>query len=163
MKSIRILSIIALLSGWAHAVLADAPGHIKLQTIGMQMKVTVGKDGKQQTHLVPADHVLPGTEVVWTINYEIVGNEPVTNAAITDPIPQNMVYVAGSAAGDNTDITFSVDGGKTWGKPETLQVKNADGTSRIALVKDYTTIQWVVRGKLAPGAKGTLTFDAVLQ
>lgn len=163
MKSIRMFLIVALLSGWAHAVLADQPGHLKLQTVGFQLKTTVGKDGKQHTDRVPADHVLPGTEVIWNINYEVVGNEAIADAVISDPIPQNMVYVVGSAAGDNADITFSVDGGKTWGASEKLQVKNADGTSREALAKDYTDIRWVLKGKLAPGAKGTVTFHAVLQ
>jgi hypothetical protein len=82
---------------------------------------------------------------------------------ITDPIPQDMMYVANSAAGESADITFSVDGGKTWGKPETLQVKNADGTMRVASPKDYTDIRWILKGKLAPGAKGTVTFHATLQ
>ena len=163
MKSIRIIVSIALLSGWAHIALADQPGHIKLQTVGLQEKVSVAKDGSKHVDIVPADHVLPGTEVIWNVNYEIVGSTPVTNAVITDPIPQNMVYVAGSASGDKSDITFSVDGGKTWDAADKLQVKNADGTTRVALPKDYTAIRWVLTGTLAPGAKGTVTFHAVLQ
>ena len=163
MKSIRVFVSIALLSGWAATVLADQPGHIKLQTVGLQEKVTVAKDGTKHTDIVPADHVLPGTEVIWNVNYEIVGTTPVTNAVITDPIPQNMVYVAGSAAGDKSDITFSVDGGKTWATADKLQVKNPDGSLRVALPKDYTAIRWILQGTLAPGAKGTVTFHAVLQ
>lgn len=163
MKSIRVFLSIALLSGWAVTALADQPGHIKLQTVALQEKVTVEKDGSKHTDIVPAGRVLPGTEVIWNVNYEIVGTSPVTNAVITDPIPQNMVYVAGSASGDKSDITFSVDGGKTWGTADSLQVKNADGTSRVALPKDYTTIRWILKGSLAPGAKGTVTFHAVLQ
>jgi uncharacterized repeat protein (TIGR01451 family) len=163
MKSIRVLVSIALLSGWASIVLADQQGHIKLQTVGFQEKVTVAKDGSKHTDIVPADHVLPGTEVIWNVNYEIVGTGTVTDTVITDPVPQNMVYVAGSAAGDNVDIAFSVDGGKTWGKPETLQVKAADGTLRDATPKDYTAIRWILKGTLAPGAKGTVTFHATLQ
>jgi uncharacterized repeat protein (TIGR01451 family) len=164
MKSIRVLVSIALLSGWASIVLAaDQQGHVKLQTVGFQEKVTVAKDGSKHTDLVPVDHVLPGTEVTWDVKYEIIGTGSVTDTVITDPIPQNMVYVAGSAAGDNADITFSVDGGKTWGKPETLQVKDADGTLRGALPKDYTAIRWILKSTLAPGAKGTVTFHATLQ
>jgi uncharacterized repeat protein (TIGR01451 family) len=163
MKSIRMFLSIALLSGWALTVQAAPPGHIKLQTVGLQEKVTVAKDGSKHTDIVPADHVLPGTEVIWNINYEISGTEPVTNAVIVDPVPQNMAYVAGSASGDKADIMFSVDGGKTWDVPEKLQVKNPDGTLRVALPKDYTAIRWILTSKLAPGAKGTVTFHAVLQ
>lgn len=163
MKSIRMFLIIALLSGWAHAVLADQPGHIKLQAVGLQEKVTVEKDGSKHTDIVPADHVLPGTEVIWNLNYEIIGNDPVTNAVIVDPIPAHMDYVMGSASGDKATVTFSVDGGKTFDAPEKLQVKNADGTLRDALPKDYTTVRWIINGTLAPGAKGTVTFHAILQ
>ena len=163
MKSIRMYIITALLSGWAFAAMAIQPGHIKLQTLAFQEKVTVAKDGSKHTDIVPANHVLPGTEVIWNINYEIIGKVPVTDAVITDPIPKNMVYVMGSASGDRAGITFSVDGGKTFAAPEDLQVKNADGTLRDALPKDYTTIRWVIKGKLAPGAKGTVMFHATLQ
>lgn len=60
-------------------------------------------------------------------------------------------------------ITFSIDGGKTWGKPEELRIKNADGTTTDALPRDYTNIRWVLNGKLAPGAQGTVSFHAILQ
>jgi uncharacterized repeat protein (TIGR01451 family) len=163
MKSIRMAISIALLSGWALSALADQPGHIKLQTLGFQEKVTVDKDGTKHTDVVPVGRVLPGTEVIWNVNYEIIGNQPVTDAVITDPIPQHMDYVDGTAAGDKAEITFSVDGGKTWGKPETLQVKNADGTMHAAAPKDYTDIRWIIKGTLASGAKGTVTFRATLQ
>ncbi|HSN18449.1 MAG TPA: hypothetical protein VLV87_09570 [Gammaproteobacteria bacterium] len=163
MKSIRIAISIALLSGWAFSALAAQPGYLKLQTVGFQEKVTVDKDGTKHTDIVPADHVLPGTEVIWKINYEIIGNQPVTDAVITDPIPQHMQYVAGSAAGDRADITFSVDGGNTFATPDKLQVKNPDGSVRTALPKDYTTVRWVLKGTLSPGAKGTVTFHAILQ
>ena len=162
MKSIRIISI-ALLSGWALTALADQPGHIKLQTLGFQEKVTVAKDGTKHTDIVPADHVLPGTEVIWNINYEIIGNQPVTDAVITDPVPQNMEYVAGSAVGEKAEITYSVDGGKTFDAPEKLQVRNPDGSMRTALPKEYTTVRWVLKGTLPSGAKGTVTFHAILQ
>jgi uncharacterized repeat protein (TIGR01451 family) len=162
MKSIRMPLTIALLSGWALTVLADQPGHISLQTVALQEKVTVAKDGSKHVDIVPAGRVLPGTEVIWNINYQIIGSDPVTDEVIIDPVPANMTYVEGSASGDNTNITFSVDGGKTWGTPDKLQIKNADGTVRDALPKDYTTIRWVVKGTLKPGAKGIVTFHATL-
>ena len=162
MKSIRIAISIALLSGWALSALADQPG-LKLQTQGFQEKVTVDKDGTKHTDIVPADHVLPGVEVIWNINYEVIGTQPISNAVIIDPVPKNMEYVAGSAAGDKAEITFSVDGGKTFAAPDQLQVKNPDGSTRTALPKDYTTVRWVLKGKLPVGTKGTVTFHAILQ
>ena len=163
MKSIRIAISIALLSGWALSALADQPGQIKLQTQGFQEKVTVAKDGTKHTDIVPADHVLPGTEVIWNINYQIIGNQPVTDEVITDPVPQHMEYVAGSATGEKAEITFSVDGGQSFNTPDKLQVKNPDGSTRTALPKEYNVVRWVLKGTLQPGAKGTVTFHAILQ
>jgi len=164
MKSIRIAISFALLSGWAlSAPAADQPGHVKLQAVGYYQKVTVDKDGTKHTQTVPVDHVLPGTDVTWDINYEIIGNQPVTDAEITDPVPVHMDYVAGSAAGDDAEVTFSVDGGKSFATPDKLQVKDADGTLRTASPKDYNVIRWVVKGTLQPGAKGTVSFHAVVQ
>lgn len=163
MKSLYAFILVGLLFIGAPVWAAPQQGHISLQTVGTQIKVTVGKDGKQERQLEPANHVLPGTEVIWTINYKIVGGQPVTNAEITDPIPAHMVYVADSASGADTDISFSVDGGKTWGKAGELQIKSADGTTTTALPKDYTNIRWIVRGRLAPGAKGSVSYHAILQ
>ena len=164
MKSIRIAISFALLSGWAlSAPAADQPGHVKLQAVGYYQKVTVAKDGTKHTETVPADHVQPGTDVTWDINYEILGNQPVTDAVITDAVPANMDYVSGSAESNKADVTFSVDGGQTFSTPDKLQVKNADGTLRAASAKDYNVIRWVLKGTLQPGAKGTLSFHAVLQ
>lgn len=164
MKSIRIAISFALLSGWAlSASAADQPGHVKLQAVGYYQKVTVAKDGTKHTETVPVDHVLPGTDVTWNINYEIIGNQPVTDAVITDPVPANMDYVGGSATSDKAELSFSVDHGQTFGTPDKLQVKNADGSLRTATPKDYNVIRWVLKGTLQPGAKGTLSFHAVVQ
>lgn len=163
MKSLYAFVLVGLLCIGAPTLAAAQQGHISLQTVGTQIKVIIGKDGKQERQLEPANHVLPGTEVIWTINYEIVGGQPVTNAEITDPIPAHMVYVADSASGANTDISFSVDGGRTWGKAGELQVKGANGTSVSALPKDYTNIRWIVKGRLTPGAKGSVSYHAILQ
>jgi hypothetical protein len=82
---------------------------------------------------------------------------------VTDPIPADVTYVAGSVQGANTVATFSVDGGKTWGTPAALTVKNADGSSRGAQPTDYTTIRWVIQGALTPGSKGSVSFHAVVK
>lgn len=165
MKSIRIALSIALLSGWALSALADQPGHLKFQEQEFQEKVTVAKDGTKHIDIVPADHVLPGTEVLWNINYEVIGKEPVDpNANFTAPISPYTVYVAGSATNDaKVQALFSVDGGKTFAPPDKLQVKNADGSMRAALPKDYNAIRWVFKDALQPGTKGTVTFHAILQ
>lgn len=148
----------------AVAAQAAEPGSIKLQTIAQQEKVTVGKDGVKHTEIVPAGRVLPGVEVIYTIKYTNVGKKPAENVVVNDPIPEHMTYVDGSATGDNTAISYSVDGGKHWSAMiETLEIDNGNGTTRSATARDVTDIRWVVKGKLAPGATGQVSFHAVLQ
>jgi uncharacterized repeat protein (TIGR01451 family) len=143
---------------------APASGSIELQTVAQQQKVTVDKDGTKHTEMVPAARVLPGTEVLYTVNYSNTGAKPANAVVVNDPVPVHMSYVAGSAMGDNTTISFSVDGGKTWASSlDTLTVKNPDNTTRPATEKDCTNIRWVVNGNVAAGGKGSVSFRAVLQ
>jgi uncharacterized repeat protein (TIGR01451 family) len=164
MKSIFVfvLSTLALVVGGT--AYADAPaGSMKLQTVVQQIHVTTDKDGKSHSEVVPAGHVLPGVEVIYTINYEYLGTQPATDVVVTDPIPAQVTYVAGSVQGADTVASFSVDGGKTWGSPASLTVKNADGSTRSAQPADYTTIRWVIQGSLKLGDKGSVSFHAVVK
>jgi uncharacterized repeat protein (TIGR01451 family) len=165
MKSIRapLFLLFGLLTALAVQA-APANGSIELQSIAQQQKVTVDKDGTKHIEMVPAARVVPGTEVLYTINYRNVGAKPADNVVVDDPVPAHMSYIADSAIGDNTTISYSVDGGKTWGSSlAQLSAKNADGSTRPATEKDCTNVRWVVNGKVAPGAKGSVSFRAVLQ
>jgi uncharacterized repeat protein (TIGR01451 family) len=164
MKPIRIpLLSLGLLAAFALQA-APVNGSIELQSVATQQKVTVETDGSKHTETVPAARVVPGTEVTYTINYRNVGAKPADDVVINNPVPGHMDYVADSATGANTAISYSADGGKTWaGTLAQLSVKNADGSTRPATEKDCTHIRWVVNGKVAPGANGSVSFRAVLQ
>lgn len=161
--SIITSGIAAIAMLFAGAASAADPGSISLKATDQQVKVTTDDKGVKHTTLIPAGKVLPGTEVVFTIEYSNVGKKPANDVVITDPIPEHMVYVADSAEGKGMDITYSIDGGKTWGNPDQLNVRDADGTTHTALPKDYNAIRWVLKGALAVGGKGSVSFHAVLQ
>lgn len=164
MKMFRLPLFAVAILLFAVAAQAAEPGSIKLQTIAQQEKVTVGKDGVKHTEIVPAGRVLPGVEVIYTIKYTNVGKKPADSVTVNDPIPEHMTYVDGSATGADTAISYSVDGGKHWSAMiETLEIDNGNGTTRSATARDVTDIRWVVKGKLAPGATGQVSFRAVLQ
>ena len=67
----------------------------------------------------------------------------------------------GCVIGPGTVIEFSVDGGKSWGAPDALQVSDASGT-RPAEAGDFTHVRWVIKNELAAGAHGVVRFTAVL-
>jgi uncharacterized repeat protein (TIGR01451 family) len=112
---------------------------------------------------MPLDKAPPGTEVIYTTTFTNNGSKLANNIAITNPVPQNTTYVGASAFGDNTDVTFSIDGGKTYAAADKLRVKTPEGRERAALPTDYTHIRWTYRGDLAPAKTGTAGFRAVIR
>lgn len=155
-----LLGMLAL-AGTAHA---QSRGSIELTNAATQAKTVTAADGTKTTTMVPVGRVTPGTEVTYTITYRNVGKKPVNSVVVHDPVPAHMNYVAASAEGANTTISYSVDGGKTWADSlDKLQVKNADGSTHVATAADCTTLRWVVNSQIAPGAKGSVSFRAKLQ
>jgi len=109
-----------------------------------EKEVTVNKVKK----MVAANAVDPGDVIFYTLSYVNSGDEAATNAVMDDPIPKGTVYLAGSAFGKDAEITFSIDGGKTFKKPSllTYDIKNRDGSleKRTASPEQYTHIRWTV-------------------
>ena len=74
-----------------------------------------------------------------------------------------VIYREGSAQGAGATVTFSVDGGKTYDVPAKLFVFDGSGRRYAARPRDYTHIRWTFKAPLLPGAKGDVSFRAVLQ
>lgn len=138
-------------------------GTIKLEHRAEQWESVTDDNGIEQTRLVEAARVLPGEEVLFTVTYINVGDEAAEDVVITNPVPDHMFYVNNSATGDNTSITYSVDGGETFGAPQDLLITDALGAERPAAAKDYSHIRWVVDGGVTAGASGTVQFTAVVE
>jgi uncharacterized repeat protein (TIGR01451 family) len=107
--------------------------------------------------------VVPGNIVIFTTRYVNTGKEPASNVTIMNPVPEHMSYIDKSVEGKGARIDFSVDGGKTYGQPDKLTVKDGQGKVRPALPKDYTHIRWVLSTPLAPGGTGSVSFRAQLK
>jgi uncharacterized repeat protein (TIGR01451 family) len=111
----------------------------------------------------PAALAAPGTQVIYTTTFTNESNKPAGNVAVSNPIPADTRYVDGSAVGENTAITYSVDGGKSYATPDKLKVKTAEGKERAALAADYTHIRWAYNGALAPEKTGSAGFRVVIK
>jgi uncharacterized repeat protein (TIGR01451 family) len=164
MKSLKLvvlaLSLVVLTVG--QSALAAKKGSIELRTEVQKIALVKDKQGKQVRKAVPAGKVTPGDELVYTIYFKNVGKEPVGDIVIKDPVPEHTVYKDGTAFGAGTDITFSVDGGKTYATPSKLMVSDKSGKRR-AKASEYTNIRWVFKPKLAPGKQGVVHFRAILK
>jgi uncharacterized repeat protein (TIGR01451 family) len=155
---------LALAIGVADAAISQAQkaGAVLIKTTA-ELERKGMQDGKEVVRLVAADRVVPGDEVIYTVEVRNAGAKPADNVAVTNPIPEHMVYVADSAVGPGTDVSYSVDGGFSYGKPEALSVKGEDGKSRAASAADYTHIRWVLKGALKANSTAYARFRAVLK
>jgi len=141
---------------------AQAQAHLDVQTTVHKQEVIVNEAGESETRLVPADVVVPGESVFYTITFTNVSDEPADNVVITNPIAADLMYVDGSAFGPGMEIEFSIDGGTTFAAADELNVTE-DGDVRKATAADFTHVRWVMQNDLAAGAQGTARFAAVLE
>jgi uncharacterized repeat protein (TIGR01451 family) len=153
------------LASLAAAQQTDEParGNLQVSTIVEKIVQVTRESGDEKPELVPVDVGITGDAVVYTIAFENTTSRAVDNVRITNPIPRRMRYIEGSAFGPGADVLYSVDGGKTYGKPSELVVATEDGTSHIAAAIDYTHIRWVLKAPLDAGAKGFARFRAVVR
>lgn len=119
--------------------------------------------GRLVVRRIPAEKVLPGSRVIYTIHYSNTGNLPAERVAITNPIPEHMRYQAESAFGFKAAVTFSIDGGKTFDRPDKLFILDQTGKSLPANAADYTHIRWTLEQSIAPQATGQVGFMAALE
>lgn len=144
------------------AFTAAAQSHIDVQTTVQKEVVFLNDTGEEEKRLVPAEKVLPGETVYYTITFTNTSDEVADNVVVTNPIAEELMYLDGSAFGPGMDIVFSVDGGETFATADELNVTE-NGETRTAEAKDFTHVRWVMQNDLAAGAQGTARFAAVLE
>ncbi len=147
MKPLIHLSAILLLALFSRTLLAE----IALTTVAETEVTEVSAQGKKIVKRVPAESVVPGSEVIYTITAKNTGSEPADNIVVTNPVPAQTVYVEGSAFGAGSKIAFSVDGGKSYATAGSLKVRDASGKARAATTEDYTHVRWTLTFSLKPG------------
>ena len=142
---------------------AWAEDTIRLTSMARQEVVETDAAGNRQVKRVAARQVVPGDEVIYVIEFENTGAEAAENIVIQNPVPGYTRYQAGSAAGADTDISYSIDGGKHFDAPQNLVITAADGTTRAATPADYTAIHWRYKKALPPGGKSSVEYRVVVQ
>jgi uncharacterized repeat protein (TIGR01451 family) len=161
-KSFISMLMSLLLASPASYALQDT-GPVELTSHAEVEVIATDASGKQSIKRVAAAEVVPGKDVIYTLTFENVGSEPGKDIVIQNPVPEHTVYRADSAAGKDTRISFSVDGGRTFSTAELLTVTEADGSTRIAKSSEYTTVRWQYTKPLPPGNKSSVEFRVVLQ
>ena len=119
-------------------------------------------DGSTERRFVPAENVTPGETVAYAIVFRNDRGVAAEGVVLTMPIPAEVLYVEGSAAGAGAVAAYSADGGTTFGAREALRVAGEDGMLRPAAPADLTHVRWTV-ASIAPGQSGQLSFKGVLK
>lgn len=146
------------LIGLTTLAIAAPPSQVSITTQGLVEEQSVAPDGKKELKRVPATRLVPGMTVIFVNTVVNQGTAPAENVVVKNPIPDHVTYVDGSAKGDGTTITYSVDGGKTFDFAAKLQVTTPEGKKRPAYGIDYTHVRWQFNQPLAAKAVAEVEF-----
>lgn len=120
--------------------------------------VTAAETGRD----APEGLALPGDVIEYSLLFTNVTDVEVLNVQFTDPLPEGVVYVLGTASADRSDVTvdYSIDGGTDWSEAPEIEVAQPDGRMVLqpAPAEAYTHIRWTVTGPVAVGAQVTARF-----
>ena len=136
-------------------------GAVRFTNTAFKQVQIKNSDGSTEYDYVEPGLVLPKDVILYEITFENISKENVDNAVINNPIANNSTYRANSATGDNTDITFSVDG-KLFAAADALTIKDQSGITGQAKPEDYTVIRWTYKKSLKPGEKGKVTYKTTI-
>ena len=106
--------------------------------------------------------VFSGDVLRYTIFFENTSTQAVAagSVVITNPLPEETFYLEGSAIGDDTLITYSVDG-ETFGSAAELLVGEG-AAARAATASDYRAIRWTYEPMLPAGASSQVSFELLI-
>ena len=120
-------------------------------------------DGTESITRAPAELVVPGERVVYTLSYTNDAAESATDLVLTMPVPSEIKYLDESATTVDAKVVYSADGGQSFASRSGLRITDADGNSRTATSEDITHIRWTVAGPLDVGETGTLSYKGILK
>lgn len=156
MKRVATLALIA--AGFI-ALPANAATCFEVVGRVMMERVSVNASGQRIAKMTPVAAAAPGDQLVLQFDYWNVQPYTANTMVLTNPVPDQLVYVSSDTPGE----TVSVDGGRSYGKLEELTVTDAAGLSRPAQNDDVTHVRWVLNQDIPSGSGGQLAFRAVMR
>lgn len=134
----------------AAAATAAARPEVKVSLAGIverdQAKIPVEK----------AAAVNPGETLSWTITSQNDGDGAARDYKTVGQIPRGTEFIKGSAQPENeAEVTYSIDGGKSFQSQPTIEEKQVDGTTKRvpASVSSYTQVRYEWANGLAANSK----------
>lgn len=125
-----------------------------------EVEQTSQVQGRDTTQLVPADRVVSGDTVFYTLEVRNTAPTSMQRPVVTYAIPAHLIYLSDSAVGPGTEVSYSVDGGRSFDVPENLTVQEPGGQVRAAAAADYTHIRWQLKNALKGNSVAFVRFRA---
>jgi uncharacterized repeat protein (TIGR01451 family) len=116
--------------------------------------------GREATKLIPADRVVSGDTVIYTLEVRNTAPTSILRPVVTYAVPEHMTYTPDSAVGPGTEVTYSVDAGRSFDAPENLRIQEPGGELRAAKAADYTHIRWQLKNALKANSIAFVRFRA---
>ncbi len=109
--------------------------------------------------------VRPGDVLRYTLLSKNAGDKSASELKITQPIPQQTVYILDSARANGAQLAYSIDGGQTYAKQPMVEVTQPDGTVAMepAPAEAYTHVQWDYSESLKPMASVQAVYEVAIQ
>jgi uncharacterized repeat protein (TIGR01451 family) len=147
-------------SHWRTATAPQQPV-VQLQLVAEAQTITQDAGGKAVTTWTPTGSTQPGAILRYTLRGQNLGDRPVGNLVLTQPIPAETVYLLESAQSpERGSVTYSIDGGKTFVAAPQVPITRADGAIEYqpASAEAYTHVRWQVANTNA-GAIATASYQ----
>jgi uncharacterized repeat protein (TIGR01451 family) len=144
------------------AAAQDPPDPLDIKAIA-EVEWRSVQAGHEVVKLVPADRVVPGDRVIYTLEARNTGASALESPIIIHAVPDHMRYIANTAVGPGAEVSYSVDGGHNFAHAEDLKVLGADGRMRPAVAADYTHIRWQLKNSLNANSVAFVRFRALVK
>jgi uncharacterized repeat protein (TIGR01451 family) len=128
-----------------------------------EVETRVSRNGRDAIKLAPADRLVPGDQVIYTLEIRNLGSATLPPLSVPYAIPDHMRYIADSAVGPGAEVSYSIDGGRTFDRPENLKVAAPAGGLRPATAADYTHIRWQLKHSLKGNSVAFARFRAIVK
>jgi uncharacterized repeat protein (TIGR01451 family) len=146
-----------LLSG---ALMVGLDGLAASDPISIKAIAEVEQASHGRETLIPADRVVSGDIVFYTLEVRNTASTSIARPVVTYAVPEHMTYLPDSAVGPGTEVTFSVDAGRSFDAPENLRIQEPGGEPRAATAADYTHIRWQLKKALKGNSVAFVRFRA---
>jgi uncharacterized repeat protein (TIGR01451 family) len=138
---------------------AAAPEPISIKAIAEVERSSLS-GGRETSKLIPADRLVSGDTLIYTLEVRNTAAASVRRPAVTYAIPAHVTYMPDSAVGPGTEVTYSIDAGRSFDAAENLRIQEPGGQLRAATAADYTHIRWQLKNALKGNSVAFVRFRA---